>query len=600
MPLGRAKLATRGATPGRPLAWHLGLLCAALLLPVIALEAFLLVDMAATERTRHEQAAREAARRIAVTLDRGLATLGGIAEVLATSDHIMSDDFEAFRRRVVQLPRPSEAQFVVRDGAGRVLMTTGDGAAGERDPQAEAAARRTHRTQFTGALRRDDGREPVFAIIQAVPDQDGMHDRLLSLRIPISELGALLSREGVPPGMTAAITDREGTLMARSADAARLVGTRPRRAATPPGSEGWQRGVDADGHPVVLAFAHSEVAGWTAWVFMPEADFAAPLHRSLLAAATVAILIAGLAAILALTFARRITSPIAALAAVVARGGEPTTATPVREVNALAAAYAATRAEANRLREAQAAMRRVARLNEMGTLAGALAHEINQPLTAAATFAEAARRLLEPGRADIPAARDAARQAAEQAVHAGLIVRRLRDFMAHGGGEPAPADVNDVVRDAVNLALADRHERGITPRFALAPALPAVTIDAVQIAQVVVNLVRNAVEAMEGAERRELTVATRRDGPDRVEVAVADTGAGVPQEIAARLFTAFATTKPGGMGVGLAIARSIVAEHGGRLDAEPNPGGGSVFRFTLPIPAADAGGRPMEAPSDAG
>lgn len=572
--------------PGRPLAWHLGLLCVALLIPMLALEAFLLVGMASSERTRHQETAREAARRIAVALDRGLATLGGIAEVLATSDHLVSEDFEAFRRRIVQLPRPSEARLVLRDAGGRVLMATEGADAGERDLTAESTARATRRTQFTGALRQADAAGFAFAIVAPVPDQNEQHDRLLSLRVPLSELGDLMRNEGVPPGMTAAITDRDGTVVARSHDAERLVGTRQGRGRPPDAPEGWRRGISADGDPIVLAFARSEVVGWTAWVFMPEAAFAAPLHRSLLAAFAVATLFAALAAILALTVSRRITRPIAALAEAAGQGHEAPPATPVREVNALAAAYAAARAEATRLRDAQAALRRVGRLNEMGTLAASLAHEINQPLTAAATYAEAALRLLGPQEGhhgDQVAARDAMRQAADQALHAGRIVGRLRDFVGRSGGDRTQTDLNELVREAVSLALADARARGIRPRFALEPALPLVALDRVQIAQVVVNLVRNAAEAMEGGPRRDLVVATRRVRPDRLEVSVADSGTGIPVDIAAELFSPFVSNKPDGMGVGLAIVLGIIQEHGGRLEAGPNPGGGSVFRFTLPV-----------------
>jgi two-component system sensor kinase FixL len=293
------------------------------------------------------------------------------------------------------------------------------------------------------------------------------------------------------------------------------------------------------------------------------------------------LIFATLAALLAVTFARWITRPISALAAAAAHGEAATPATPIREVNALAEAYEAARVEAQRLRDAQEEVRHVARLNEMGVLAAALAHEINQPLTAASTFAEAALRLLP----DSPA-REAMQEAAEQAVHAGAIVHRLRDFLAASGGERHPADLNEIVREAVSLALADARERRIALRLDLAPNLPAVMVDRVQIAQVVVNLVRNAVEAIGDASRRELTVATRRLAPGFVEISVSDTGSGIEPEIATRLFTPFVTTKPGGMGVGLAISRGIVEEHGGRLLGAPNPDGGSVFRVTLPMSAA--------------
>ncbi|HEV7267782.1 MAG TPA: ATP-binding protein [Falsiroseomonas sp.] len=585
---------------GRPLAWYFGLLCAALLLPLLALEAFLLADIAQSERARHQVAARDAARRIAVSLDRGLVTLGAVAEVLASSDHLREGDLAGFRARLRLLPRGGEMRIVLRDAEGRILLATSDADVAARDRLAEQAARSTGRPQFSGLLRTGEPGGFTFAVTVAVPERGAARGWLLSLGMPAAELDRLLAREGLPPGLTATVTDREGAVLARSRDAARLVGTR-RAEATPATAEGWRRGRDADGEPVVMAFARSEIAGWTAWVFMPERAFAAPLRRSLAIAALLALLFAGLAALLALLFAHRITRPISALAEAAARGADAAPATPVREVNALAEAYAAARTETLRLRDAQAAMRHVARLNEMGTLAAALAHEINQPLTAASTFSAAALRLLGDAATRDPAlepAREAMQEAAGQAVQAGRIVRRLRDFTAASDGERRASDLNHLVREAVTLALADARQRGISPRFDPADGLPPVVLDRVQIGQVVVNLVRNAVEAMDETPRRDLLITTRAI-PGFVEVAVADSGAGVAAEARARLFAPFNTTKPGGMGVGLAISRGIVEEHGGRLSWAPNPDGGSVFRFTLPAGAMEAPA-PLEEGSRAG
>lgn len=597
--------ARRGNGPirGRPLAWHLGLLCAALLLPVLALETFLLFAIAADERARHEAVARDEARRIAVSLDRGLATLGAVAQVLATSDHLLGNDLEAFRRRLRQMPRISDAGVVLRGSDGTVLLAEGAVPPGERDLAAETGALATGRPQFSGLLRGPPDGAPGFAVLVPVESAPATGARVLSLRIPVAELQEMLAREGVPEGMTASITDRAGTVLARTRDAPRLVGTRPGRGHPAADMEGWRRGMNADGAPVVLAFARSEIAGWTAWVLMPERDFAAPLRRSFAATVALAILFTGLATILAASFARRIARPITELAQAVKAGEDTAPATPIREVNALADAYAAARAKAQRLRDAQTEVRRTARINEMGALAAALAHEINQPLTAAATFAEGALRLMPDAsrNARLAAAGEAMREAADQAVHAGRIVGRLRAFLAASDGERLPTDLNELLREAVRLALADGRQRGITLRLELEPGLPPLCLDRVQIGQVAVNLVRNAVEAMSASALRELLVVTRRCGADRVEVSVADTGPGVAAEIRARLFSAFVTTKPDGMGVGLAISRGIVEDHGGRLAWAPRRADGrdgAVFRFTLPLQAGAC--QEMEAGSDVG
>lgn len=564
-------------TPGRPLARQLGLLCGMLLVPVLALEAYLLIHLATVERDRHQAVAHEAAKGIAFSLDRGLSTLGAVAEVLATSDHLLAGDIDAFRSRLGRLPPIGAAEVVLRGADGRVLMASGAASPGAGDAAAEAAARATGRAQVSGRLAGGGG-PTAFAVVVPVGGPAG---GVLSLRVPLGELERLLERQKLPRAMSAGVTDQDGRLLAstRPGLGPSLIAGEDLPAEA---VEGWHRGVDADGVPIVLAFAPSDVAGWTAWVAMAESTFAAPLRRSLVATGLMAVLLALLAAVLALAFARWITRPISTLARAAARGEETTAATPVREVNALSEAYAAARGEAQRLREVQAELRQVARLNEMGTLAATLAHDINQPLAAAATFAAAALRLLPPD-PPLDAAREVMREAAEQSVHAGRIVGRLRDLLAAPGGGRAPADVNALVRSAVALALADARQRGIEPRFALAPDMPPVPLDRVQIGQVVVNLVRNAMEAMDEAPRRDLLVTTGTVAPGRVEIAVADTGPGIAAEVRGRLFSPFVTTKPGGMGVGLAISRAVVEEHGGELRCAPNPGGGSVFRIILPV-----------------
>ena len=224
----------------------------------------------------------------------------------------------------------------------------------------------------------------------------------------------------------------------------------------------------------------------------------------------------------------------------------------------------------------------------MGALATALAHELNQPLTAVANFADAARRLLGGGTAAadpemLKAARGAMADVAEQAVRAGRIVRRLREFVGCGDADKRPTDVNPLVEEAAALALVGTRERGVEARLEFGPGLPPVLADRLQLQQVVVNLVRNAIEAMRDAPRRELVVAIATLGDERaVAISVADTGPGLAEEIAARLFEPFVTTKRQGMGVGLPICRSIVHDQGGRLTAAPNPGGGTVFRIVLP------------------
>ncbi len=259
-----------------------------------------------------------------------------------------------------------------------------------------------------------------------------------------------------------------------------------------------------------------------------------------------------------------------------------------RDITERRRAEALVEARRREMESLQADLLHVSRLSEMGAMATALAHELNQPLTAVANFADAGRRLLAGGAAApdperLEAARDAMAEAAEQAVRAGQIVRRLRGFFAQGDAEKRPTDVNALVEESAALALVGAREQGVEARLDLDSGAPPVLADRVQIQQVVVNLVRNAAEAMSDAPRRELAVATAAlGGGAEVEVSVADTGPGLSEEVAGRLFEPFVTTKRHGMGVGLSICRSIVEEHGGRLLAGANPGGGAVFRVVLP------------------
>ena len=251
-----------------------------------------------------------------------------------------------------------------------------------------------------------------------------------------------------------------------------------------------------------------------------------------------------------------------------------------------------------RLQELQAELLHVSRLSAAGQMAAALAHELNQPLTAISSALEGARLMLQtasstkPGRDAPPAmALEAMDLAAEQALRAGQIVRRLREFVSRGETNQQLQDTGKLIEEAGELALVGTKESGIRASFRLAPHLPPVLVDRIQIQQVLLNLIRNAIEAMTEERaaagiplRRELAIAAVPTGPEEVEVSVADTGPGLPPEVAKRLFEPFVTTKLDGMGVGLSICRTIVEGHGGRLWAKSNSGGGTVFRFTLPTP----------------
>jgi two-component system sensor kinase FixL len=235
-----------------------------------------------------------------------------------------------------------------------------------------------------------------------------------------------------------------------------------------------------------------------------------------------------------------------------------------------------------RLQELQSELVHMSRLTAMGEMASALAHELNQPLSAIANYMKGSRRLLE-NRSDQDSlvVREAMDKAAEQSLRAGQIIRRLRDFVSRGETEKRVESIKKVVEEASALALVGAKERGVRVRFEFAPQMDAVLVDKVQVQQVVLNLMRNALEAMEQTDRRELLLSTAPAEGGMLAVSVADTGSGIAPDVAAQLFQPFVTTKPQGMGVGLSISRTIVEAHGGQITVQPNPRGGSIFRFTL-------------------
>lgn len=238
---------------------------------------------------------------------------------------------------------------------------------------------------------------------------------------------------------------------------------------------------------------------------------------------------------------------------------------------------------AARLEEIQGELARLARLNELGEMASTLAHELNQPLSAIANYTQGCTRLLrETDDAVASKMREALEETSRQALRAGQIIKHLREFVTRGETEKAPEDIRKLVEEAGALALVGSRERGVRTVFEFSPEAKMVLADGVQIQQVLINLMRNAMEAMRESDRRELTVRTSLDENGWVVVEVADTGAGIPDEIAAQLFKPFMTTKPGGMGVGLSISKRIVESHGGEITVDTNDSGGTTFRFTLP------------------
>lgn len=238
-----------------------------------------------------------------------------------------------------------------------------------------------------------------------------------------------------------------------------------------------------------------------------------------------------------------------------------------------------------RFRDLQSELAHVGRLSEMGTLASSLAHELNQPLTAIASYSEGASDLLagEPNANNLALAREALQEVAAEALRAGEIVRRMRDFLRDGGTEHHVENLPKLITEANALALVGSREHGIDVQVRLDPAADSVFADRVQIQQVLFNLIRNAIEAMMQSPSRSLSIVTKATPAGFVTISVEDTGSGISDIIAPQLFQPFVTSKEAGMGIGLSICRTIVEAHGGRIWCEPAREGGTLFKFTLPI-----------------
>lgn len=244
-----------------------------------------------------------------------------------------------------------------------------------------------------------------------------------------------------------------------------------------------------------------------------------------------------------------------------------------------------------RLQDLQSELSHVGRVSEMGTLASSLAHELNQPLTAVVNYCETARDLVRssPDADTLEMIGEALDDAAEQAIRAGEIVRRLRDFISHGKTARKMESLPRLVTEANALALVGSREHGIEVQVQFDSSAGEVFVDRIQIQQVLVNLIRNSIDAMIESPVRSLSISTASDSGDLVRISIEDSGSGISEAVAPQLFEPFVTSKSSGMGIGLSICRTIIEAHGGRIWFEPAPDSGTIFHFTLPAGAKHDG-----------
>jgi C4-dicarboxylate-specific signal transduction histidine kinase len=259
------------------------------------------------------------------------------------------------------------------------------------------------------------------------------------------------------------------------------------------------------------------------------------------------------------------------------------------DVTALRAVEAEARENERRYREAQLELAHANRVATMGQLTSSIAHEVNQPITAAITYALAARRFLSAEPPNFREADDALSLIVKEGNRAGDVVGRIRALIKKAPARKDAVEINDAILEAVALTRTEAANNSVPVRTQLAEDLPRVEGDRVQLLQVLLNLIINAIEAMRdvGEDERELLISTRHE-PDGVSVEVRDSGPGFAPAALERAFEAFYTTKPGGLGLGLSICQSIIEAHGGRLWARPNVLHGASFQFALPAIANTA------------
>jgi len=240
------------------------------------------------------------------------------------------------------------------------------------------------------------------------------------------------------------------------------------------------------------------------------------------------------------------------------------------------------RSAQRRMSQQQERLERISRVNTMGEMASGIAHELNQPLSTILNYAEASLLAVKAGRLEQDRLLQDLEAISDAAERSGAIVRHLRDLIANREIERSAQNLNRLIREALALMDRDLERSGTTLNLELRPSLPPVLVDSVQIQQVVVNLVRNAIEAMNETADKSLTVRSSVDDSGNVEVSFSDSGPGLGDIPISSIFEHFVSTKRDGLGVGLAISRSIIEAHLGHLAAEENPGGGMAFRFSLP------------------
>lgn len=576
-------------------------------IPMLVLLGGVVWRLAEHERETRLNAAMYTSRAIRNAVDAQLGKYGAIAQALAQSPALQRADLREFRKEAERaLPGIPRTWVVVTDVQKRQLMNTLV-PAGQKLTYAPVRSSDIERAFKTGQMQVADvtvgpiAKIPVVAVGLPV-FRSGKPAYYLLIVADVTVFRDLLSTQRIPEGWLVAVIDREGKFVARSRDHDRWVG-KPAAASWRAirRSEGLFETTSLEHKPLTTANTVSNVSSWAVAAALERERFTAPVWRAYAAANLIGFVVILASVLFAALAARRIAIAINKLeAGAVALETRQTTtvsgkATGVREVDHALHAFdlvsQTLREQEQRRVKAEEDLRtlneelmHVARVNELGQVSAGIAHELNQPLAAMLNYTSLAKRLLEKaGPAEIAKTIHAVDKAGEQAVRASEIIRRMRNFVERRATDYKPENISQIVNESVALALIGVKAEKIATNTDVAPDLPLVCVDRVQIQQVLVNLLRNAVEAVAKSQKREITIAAVETENKTVEVMVTDTGPGISDEITGRLFKPFATTKADGMGIGLAISYSIIEAHGGQLRTMANPEGGTIFSFTLPI-----------------
>jgi signal transduction histidine kinase len=559
------------------------------------------------ERAVLDQNTIATVRNLTEALDRYLFGVASAIQVLATSPNLTSRDFASFHAQAREvLPTLGGHAIALIDPTGQQLLNTRR-PYGEPLPRAAVAEQAQTVFQSGKPILSDflvgavSHQLQVVVVVPVIRDSSVPYVLVMSL-LPL-RLDEFLRHEQVPPDWQVTIFDRSGTIVARAPAAPdQLVGQKGSPdllrhiAEAPRGSAILSK---PEGIPLLTSFYRSELSGWSVATSVATAGLTAELHERLW---LTGLSVGGLS-LVALFFARhigvRITHSIRALSApaLAVTTGTPIIVPPleIAEADEVGRALAtAGRLLEHRARaRVEAEMRAQAHLDELahmervsiaGEMAAGIAHELSQPLSAIRTNGRGCLRLLTTEKPDLGMLTDQVQEIVQQAGRATDVLTRLRAFVTNRPFAREPAAVRPIVDAAIGLVAREGARASVKIETHIEPDLPAVFVDNIQIEQVLLNLLRNSIDAVVSTnpDDRLIVVTARRKSPESIEISVADTGPGIDDHVEESLFRPFATTKPRGMGMGLSISRNIVEAHGGSLRVEAGRSGcGAVFLFDL-------------------